>query len=55
MEETLKLHIKNAVMEGIDLSGEIRDEDISQLIDSCIAEAGSKDICKYEFNKDFHS
>ena len=44
MEETLKLHIKNAVMEGIDLSGEIRDEDISQLIDSCIAEAADSYI-----------
>lgn len=44
MEETLKLHIKNAVMDGIDLSGEIRDEDIRQLIDSCIAEVSDSYI-----------
>ncbi len=38
MEEELRGLVKTAVLEGIDLSGEIRDEDISSLIDSSIAE-----------------
>ena len=38
METDLKIKLKTSVMDSIDLSGEIRDEDISQLIDRCISE-----------------
>ncbi len=36
MEEGLKNKLKTSVLEQIDLSGEIRDEDVNRLIDGCI-------------------
>ncbi len=36
METGVKERLKKAVMERIDLSDEVKDEDVSELVDSCI-------------------
>ncbi len=41
MDSSVRGRVKNAVMERLDLSRDIRDEDVSSLIDSCILEETS--------------
>ena len=38
MDEDYKNELKNQVLSQIDLSGEIKDEDVSRLIDNCIVD-----------------
>ncbi|MCR5213460.1 MAG: CpaF family protein [Eubacterium sp.] len=42
MDGSVRGQVKNAVMERLDLSGEIRDEDVSSLIDTCIIDQTSR-------------
>ena len=36
MNKEIKERIRNQVLERMDLSGEIRDEDVNEIIDACI-------------------